>query len=340
MRGDQLARQWRILRHIEASRCGLSVIDLVEMENVTRRTIYRDLQALQEAGFPLFSESVEGGSRWAFIDTYRFQVPEPFTLTELMALHLYSDFTKAFKGTFFYDSLESLFKKVRATLTPATVAFLEKAQASFAIGIKPYKDYGAYREIMNQLGQVIPNRHRVEFAYHALKAQKQTLRKVDPYRLWFFDGSIYLIGYCHLRKEVRTFVLDRINMLQVTGETFSMPQDFDLDAYTCNSFKVMKGELTKVVIRISPAWARWAGEKIWHDSQQAKKLEDGSLELTFNVAGLEEIKSWVLSLGPEAEVLAPEELKSLVIKSLEAAFSNYALRAKAETVREPVFTRR
>lgn len=323
MRGDQLARQWRILRHIEASRTGLSVADLLEMEGVTRRTIYRDLQALQEAGFPLFNEKVEGGAKWAFIDTYKFQVPEPFTLTELMALHLYSDFTRAFRGTFFYDSLESLFKKVRATLAPATVAFIDKIQSSFAVGIRPYKDYSRFREIMNQLGKVIPNRKRVEFAYHALKAEKETIRKVDPYKLWFFDGSLYLIGYCHLRGEVRTFVLDRIRLLQVSGETFRIPRDFDLDDYTRHSFKVMQGELRKVVVRISPEWARWAGEKIWHESQKAKKLPGGGLELIFHVAGLDEIRQWVMSLGQEAVVMEPDELRNLIMLGHKAALGNY-----------------
>jgi WYL domain len=54
-----------------------------------------------------------------------------------------------------------------------------------------------------------------------------------------------------------------------------------------------------VKVRISPGWARWVGEKVWHESQKARKLPDGGLELTFRVAGLEEIKRWVLGLGPE-----------------------------------------
>ncbi|MFH2098064.1 MAG: WYL domain-containing protein [Pseudomonadota bacterium] len=323
MRGDQLSRQWRILRHIEASQYGLSVMDLVEMEGVTRRTVYRDLLALQEAGFPLFNEKVGGGAKWALIDTYKFQVPEPFTTTELMALHLYSDFTRAFKGTFFYDSLESLFKKVRATLPPVTVSFLERIQSSFAVGIRPYKDYGRFREMMNQIGQAIPKRRRIEIVYHALKSEKETLRKVDPYKLWFFDGTIYLIGNCHLRGEVRTFVLDRLRLLRVTNEFFDMPRDFDLDEYTRSSFKVMKGELHKVVVRISLEWARWAGEKIWHETQKARKLPNGGLELTFHVAGLEEIRSWVLSLGSEAEVMEPPELIKSILEELRALHDLY-----------------
>ncbi|MFC1895068.1 helix-turn-helix transcriptional regulator [Thermodesulfobacteriota bacterium] len=323
MRGDQLARQWRILRHIEASSQGLSVMDIMELAGVSRSTAYRDIQALQDAGFPLYTDNVEGGARWAFVDTYKFRVPQPFTLTELMALHLYGDLTRMFRGTLFYDSLESLFKKVRATLPAPTVAFLERVQTSFAVGIKPYKEYGRFREIVNQVSHAIPNRKRLEMMYHALRSDRETLRTIDPYKLWFFDGTIYLIGYCHLRGEVRTFVVDRIKMLRVTKETFEPPKDFDLDAYLGHSFKVMQDDLHTVTVRISPGWSRWVGEKIWHESQKGRRLSDGSLELSFRVAGLDEIRQWVLSLGPEAKVMEPKQLEDMVTESLQKTLEQY-----------------
>ena len=91
MRGDQLARQWRVIRAIEASPGGLTVTEIAEREETGIRTIYRDLEALQAAGFPLFTERVERANRWAFIDTFKFKIPPPFTLTELMPLYFYKD---------------------------------------------------------------------------------------------------------------------------------------------------------------------------------------------------------------------------------------------------------
>jgi len=61
----------------------------------------------------------------------------------------------------------------------------------------------------------------------------------------------------------------------------------------------------------------------WHESQKAKKNGDGSLELTFRVAGLDEIKRWVLSLGPECQVLVPEKLKEMVRRDLQKAMEQY-----------------
>ena len=75
MRGDQLARQWRIIRAIEASPSGLTVAEIAKREETGIRTIYRDLEALQDAGFPLYTEKAEKSNRWAFVDTFKFKIP-------------------------------------------------------------------------------------------------------------------------------------------------------------------------------------------------------------------------------------------------------------------------
>ena len=76
-------------------------------------------------------------------------------------------------------------------------------------------------------------------------------------------------------------------------------------------------------IRVTPVWARYVGEKIWHESQKSRKLPDGSLELTFQVAGLEEIKQWILSLGPEAYVEEPERLRDMLKADLKKTMIQY-----------------
>ena len=86
-RGDQLARQWRIIRSLIASRMGKSAANLANELEYGVRTIYRDLEALQVAGFPLYTEKVGGKSLWSVLDTEKHQLPIPFTLPELMALN-------------------------------------------------------------------------------------------------------------------------------------------------------------------------------------------------------------------------------------------------------------
>ena len=78
MRGDQLARQWRILRTIESRNRGVTVAVLAAPEGCHNRSICRDLAAIQEAGFLLYSEKDGQKSRQRFVDGYTFHLPLPF----------------------------------------------------------------------------------------------------------------------------------------------------------------------------------------------------------------------------------------------------------------------
>jgi len=323
MRGDQLSRQWRILRQIEVSKNGLTAAEIAKIGGGSLRTAYRDLGDLQLAGFPLYTEKGVKGNRWKFVDTYKFDVPQPFTFTELMALHLSRDLFQVFKGTVFFESAESLFKKIQATLPPQALAYLDQIQSKFHISIKPYKDYEKFRKIIEQINQATEDCQSIEMFYKPLRSKKDIQRKIDPYKIWFFEGTIYIIGFCHLRSEVRTFVVDRIKLLRLTNEKFELPDDFDFDEYIRHSFKVMQDELHTVKVRIAPTWARYVGEKIWHESQQTKKLSDGSLEITLRIAGLDEIKQWIMSFGPEAYVIEPVRLKDMIREDFKKALVQY-----------------
>jgi predicted DNA-binding transcriptional regulator YafY len=87
MRGDQLGRQWRTIRAIGTSPNGLTVTEIAQREETGIRTIYRDLEALQAARFPLYTEKVERATRWAFINTFKFKIPPPLALKELMSIY-------------------------------------------------------------------------------------------------------------------------------------------------------------------------------------------------------------------------------------------------------------
>ena len=108
MRGDHLAQERGILRAIEASPNGLTVTEIARWKETGFRTIYRDLEALQAAGPSLYAERVKEPNRQAFIDTFKFKIPPPYTLTELVPLYFYKDFIQVLKDIPFYDSLDSM----------------------------------------------------------------------------------------------------------------------------------------------------------------------------------------------------------------------------------------
>jgi len=330
MRGDQIGRQWRIIHTLISSRRGKSAADLASELECHPRTVYRDLEALQVGGFPIYTERVEGENLWSLLDTLKHNLPIPFSLTELMALYFGRDMLKVFRDTVFYDSLESLFQKIKTTLPPESINYLKNVEQTLHVGLKPYKEYGKFKEIINQVNEAAITKRSVEIVYFTMSRKKETRRTVDPYKIWFFNGTFYLIGYCHVRKEVRIFALDRIKMLHQTREHFDVLKEFDLEDFMRPSFGVFQGEPVKIRVWFAADIAGYIKEKVWHESQKMETLEDGSIIFEAEVAGTEEIKFWIMSWGSKAEILEPESLRDEIRAEAEVMSERYKRNGERE----------
>jgi predicted DNA-binding transcriptional regulator YafY len=322
-RGDQLARQWRILQSLIAARRGKSAADLAQELEYHWRTVYRDLEALQLAGFPIFTDRVENKNLWSILDSARHNIPIPLDLTELMALYFSRGMMAVLKDTVFYESLESFFQKIKATLPDETIQYLENIEESFKIGSKPYKPYDRLQETIDRISDATVHRKIIEIDYFTMSRKKKTRRKVAPYKIWLFDGAFYLVGNCGLREDIRIFALDRIKSLKLTDETFEKPEDFKVEDFMQASFGVFQGEPQNVRIRFASEVAGYISEKIWHATQTIVPQKDGSILFEARVAGTEEIKFWVMTWGAKAQVLSPESLRNDIISEAEAMLQNY-----------------
>ena len=184
-RGDQLARQWRILQSLIASRRGKSAADLAQELAYHWRTVYRDLEALQLAGFPIYTDRVEGKNLWSVLDSVRQNIPIPLNLTELMALYFSRGMMTVLKDTVFYESLESFFQKIKATLPSETIRYLEKIDESFEIGSKPYKHYDHLRDSIDRISEATVHRRIIEIDYFTMSRKKRRGAKLPPIKSGF-----------------------------------------------------------------------------------------------------------------------------------------------------------
>jgi predicted DNA-binding transcriptional regulator YafY len=126
---------------------------------------------------------MDGKSLWSLLDTMKHHIPVPFTLPELMALYFGSTMLKVFKGTFFYDSLETLSQKIKTTLRPESLKYLKSVEQTMHMGIRPHKDYAKFRGILKQVNEAAAARKTIEIVYYTMSRKKETRRSVDPYRI-------------------------------------------------------------------------------------------------------------------------------------------------------------
>jgi len=323
VRGDQLARQWQLIQRLAKSRIGVGLDELADDLGCVRRTVYRDLDALMYAGFPVVSEKRDHRVFYRFMESFGLG-DVPFTHDEVLALILGADLLSTLEGTVFHDSMESAISKIRAGMGPELVAYLEKLGQSFRVLPGPHKRYAEYRETIQVLNDGVLERRRITMRYRTGRTGEVNDRALDPYRVWYRSGGLYVVGHDHRSNELRTFAVNRIEQIVLTDERFEVSQDFDFDAFTSTAFGVISEPATRVRIRFAKEWRTHVEEHTWHESQELEPLPDGGIELRMEAGGTPEIRNWVLSFGAGAEVFEPQSLRSEVAAELLAAAGQYA----------------
>ncbi|HWF59349.1 MAG TPA: WYL domain-containing protein [Nitrospira sp.] len=315
-RNDQAVRQLIILKKLESSRHGLTLEQLADSfgPSTTRhpRTLRRDLDAIESAGYPLLIERVDGRTRWKLLEGARHAPALRFSPTELMALALSRRLIAPLEGTALHVSLVSALSKASAALPPEGLALVYQLEGTFSVGLGPHKRYKHHREIVERVTQAIAEKRRVQMRYDSASRGRVTRREVDPYRLWYASGGLYLIGHCHLRKEPRMFAVERIKSVTPTELPYQIPLHFDFEAFVEDSLTVMRGPRINVELEFDKATAAWAKDRVWHPSQELKRLQGGKLRITLSVADSRELVGWILSFGGGVKVLRPDALRMAV----------------------------
>lgn len=323
-RNDQVTRQWFLLQAIEKPG-GATIEELVRSlppdYACHARTVRRDLEALG-VKFPIYTDPVEGCTRWKLTDGFSRVPALQFSATELMALAFTQGLARPLEGTPIKESLDSALAKAKQALPAEAEEYLQSMQGWFSAGIGSHKNYREHREKIDQLARAIARKRTVEIRYYAATRDRSSRRKVDPYHIWFANGALYLIGHCHLRSDIRMFAVDRILSLTVTNLPCQIPLGFNVEDYVRNALSVMRGgELIDVELLFDRKTSAWAKGRIWHPSQKATMDKDGCLTLQLQVADNTELVSWILSFGAGVKVVTPDELHRR-IKSIAANIAN------------------
>lgn len=313
MRGEQVSRQWQVLQELE-SHSPVHPERLAKKFGVSPRTIYRDLETLKRVGFPIVSRRPLG---------YGLAPDQPipqlrFSPSELISLHLANLLLPTPIPESIRSGLKSAWAKIEAVTPKELIPYLKALNRSFQF--QRYPRLIDSPDLIYQIQSAINDQRSVELSYFSIARNRLTQRVVDPYGLYSALGKLYLIGHCHHRKEVRIFAIERIRSLKLLSQGFVRPPDFSLEEYMRGSFGIFRGPRARVRVQFDKKVARWVVAKEWQPGQRIKRLSRGRIELEFEVSGLQEVRSWILSFGAHARVIAPAHLKRSIAR--EAARLN------------------
>jgi len=312
---SQAGRLHSIIRLLEARR-GMTLDDLAEECGVDRRTIHRDLNAVEEAGYTLTTEWLAGKKVYGFLTKSRSIPPITFTLNQLMSLYLLRSLGVHLAGTPFQSEIDELFRTIRSVLPDRYAAHLERiARVSLPI-LHGARDYSTAAAHITGLQRALLHQYRVRLTYSRKGLKEAEEYVVDPYTLVFHKEGIYLLGYAHNRKAMRLFALERLRGIEVTRQRFEIFEGYEPEGYFKSAFGLVGDAPMRVQVRFSPEIAHAVQERIWRPGQTVHCDSEGRVTIAFEAGGEMELVSWILSYGAHAEVLEPPELRREVKRQI------------------------
>jgi predicted DNA-binding transcriptional regulator YafY len=302
------------------SRGTLKASELAEELGVSERTIHRYMGMLDEMGIPIYSERGPYGG-FSLVRGYKLP-PLVFTPEEATVLYLGASLVEEIWGVSYHDAVVAARAKLDNVLPEALLEEVKQAEQGLVATGWFRRDYGPWAPVIDDLRRCVAHRQQIWLAYRSFR-QERTERTVDPYALALQWGHWYLIGYCHLREDMRTFRVDRVEEVVATGEQSEVPRDFSAREYLQRMAVERPTAYHRVVVHFEPEVAHLVRERreTWQDLAEH---QDGSVTLSFDSSDLAWPRRWVLSWQDSATVLGPAELVRMVREAAEAISARYA----------------
>jgi len=281
--------------------------DLAEHFGVSRRTIFRDLRTLSESGVPL-TYAEEGG--YEILDGYQLP-PLMLTAREAATVLVGTEFTKLQPDPSLRADADAVGMKIRSVLPEPVRDYIDRLQERTVLS--PYNEVQGRAQASEEdglwfeLSEAVARNRRVKMTYYTESRDEETVRLVDPLGLVYYADHWNLIGYDHLRDDIRNFRLDRIRKLRTRFETFTPPEDFDLKAFLRERGESPRN--VRMVLRFEARVWQWARRTLPADVEAERTLGDGRTEVTFYFENPDYVARWLLRYGTDVEVAEPEALR-------------------------------
>lgn len=291
----------KLILMLQQSKERLTAQELADRFGVTKRTIYRDLNTLSELNVPVTHDPYKG---YGVISGYNIP-PLMFTTRELATIMVGLNFVKSQIDQNLVNDAKGVEIKVKELLPEKLRAFMNSLHNKTIVD--PFLNFGHEKKEGGNwylISSAIAEQQTLQFTYKSLKKNQTTKRKVDPYLLVFYKDHWNMIGFSHIRGEIRNFILDQITNLSVMDETFSSPTDFNAEALIFGSSDL--GE--KVVLHIDKSVDRAFKANLPTKIIKYEALNAKKNKVEFRFDNLDYLNQWLLQFGEKVIVQSPDVL--------------------------------
>ncbi len=294
-------RKMKLILMLQQSDKPLTVNDIAGQFNISRRTVFRDLNALSELNVPVTWDEHEG---YGIMHGYKVP-PLMFTTRELSTIMIGLSFVKAQIDKTMVEDAEGVEIKIKEVLPDGLLDFMESLKERTVVD--PFLHYGPdkieggnWYRISNSISQNNP----IQFQYRN-KADKETNKRIiDSYLLVFYRDHWNVIGYSHKREAIRNFILDRMSDITILAEAFVPHAPIDAKALIFRSEKTTH----EIGLTVHSSAVRRLEANLPADISSKSKASTDMCNIRFSFNNLDFINEWLLQFPKTVKILKPDSL--------------------------------
>lgn len=300
---NRIDRLTAILIHLQSRRV-VRAQDIADRFEISLRTVYRDIRALEEAGIPLLSEP---GVGYSIMNGYSLP-PVMFTRDEATAFLTAEKLVEKLTDPSTSTSYKSALYKIKAVLQHSERDLLERADNYIEV-FQRRASFGSSQveDTLQTLLKSTTERRVAHIRYRAMHSGETTERDIEPLGIFYSHGSWYSIAFCRLRNDYRDFRTDRITDLTLTKQQF---EDRHPDLKTYLEQRYRERDLHTIVIRVDKDTAKYLGESKYYNGFVSQVRREDHFEMTFLYDWIGGFARWYLTFADHAEIVEPVELKN------------------------------
>jgi predicted DNA-binding transcriptional regulator YafY len=302
---NRINRLTAILVQLQSKRV-VKAQEIADKFKLSLRTVYRDIKALDEAGVPILGEA---GVGYSIMEGYRLP-PVMFTKEEATAFLTAEKLVEKLTDESTKKNYGAAMLKVKAVLRLTEKDYLEDMEQHIEVIENQYvpkrtNDTNHLQQVLQSIAQ----KNILHLDYFANHNQQHSKRDIEPVGIYYLGENWYMVGYCRLRKDYRTFKFGSINKLTVTEECFEN-QHPSLKSFL---HKVSKEKAVQtVVLLIDKHIIPYFGDQKYYNGFVSQREVGDKMEMTFLSASLNGFARWYMHFGDNADIVKPQELRDIV----------------------------
>ncbi|HET9430467.1 MAG TPA: YafY family protein [Chitinophagaceae bacterium] len=313
---NRVDRLHAILVHLQSKR-KVTAQELADRFELSLRTVYRDVKALEESGIPIIGEA---GIGYSVMEGYRLP-PVMFTQEEASALLLGGKLLQQLTDTAVKKHFDSAMFKIKAVLRSSDKDHVEELDNRIAIHTSPIPVDESMQLHLTAMRQAIVDKKVISLEYHSPYKEETTEREAEPIGLFYYGQAWHFIGWCRLRKDYRDFRLDRIRKLVLKDERFDDTPHPTMTEY----IQELSSEknLQEMIVSFDKDVVRYLQSQKYFYGFVSQEEKQGRIHMRFLTAHSEYFARWLLSYTDMVKIESPAWLHEVMQNLMAGLVAHY-----------------